>query len=107
MEMDDLVMISTSVRMGQLNAARKQVARTPLVLSAVSALWDTKATDKIATMKTSAVIVGLVTGMQIAETPMALIHALAIPASLVMVSRVTMWMSAKRVSTIVTQKPTA
>lgn len=65
------------------------------------------ATDKIATMKTSALAVGLVTGLQIAETPMALIHAAAIPVSVVMVSHVTMWMNAQRVSIIVTQKLTA
>ena len=55
-------------------------------------------------MKTSAVVVGLVPGMQIAETLMALIHAVAILASMVMVFRVLMWMSAKRVTMVVTQK---
>ena len=55
-------------------------------------------------MKTSAVVVGLVPGMQIAETLMALIHAVAILASMVMVFRVLMWMSAKRVTMAVTQK---
>ena len=59
---------------------------------------------KFATMKTSAVVVGLVPGMQIAETLMALIHAVAILASMVMVFRVLMWMSAKRVTMVVTQK---
>lgn len=95
-------MISTSARKGQLNAVRKQFARIPLVLSAVSALWDTEATENIATIMTSAKIVGLVAGMQIAETPMVPIHAVAIPASVVMVSRVMMWMSVRSVSTIVT-----
>ena len=55
-------------------------------------------------MKTSAVVVGLVPGMQIAKTLMALIHAVAILASMVMVFRVLMWMSAKRVTMVVTQK---
>ena len=55
-------------------------------------------------MKTSAVVVGLVPGMQIAETLMALIHAVATLASMVMVFRVLMWMSAKRVTMAVTQK---
>ena len=55
-------------------------------------------------MKMSAVVVGLVPGMQIAETLMALIHAVAILASMVMVFRVLMWMSAKRVTMAVTQK---
>ena len=55
-------------------------------------------------MKTSAVVVGLVPGMQIAETLMALIHAVAILASMVMVFRVLMWMSAKRVTMVVMQK---
>ena len=55
-------------------------------------------------MKTSAEVVGLVPGMQIAETLMALIHAVAILASMVMVFRVLMWMSAKRVTMAVTQK---
>ena len=55
-------------------------------------------------MKTSAVVVGLVPGMQIAETLMALIHAVATLASMVMVFRVLMWMSAKRVTMVVTQK---
>ena len=55
-------------------------------------------------MKTSAVVVGLVPGMQIAESLMALIHAVAILASMVMVFRVLMWMSAKRVTMVVTQK---
>ena len=55
-------------------------------------------------MKTSAVVVGLVPGMQIAESLMALIHAVAILASMVMVFRVLMWMSAKRVTMAVTQK---
>ena len=55
-------------------------------------------------MKTSAVVVGLVPGMQIAETLMALIDAVAILASMVMVFRVLMWMSAKRVTMVVTQK---
>ena len=55
-------------------------------------------------MKMSAVVVGLVPGMQIAETLMALIHAVAILASMVMVFRVLMWMSAKRVTMVVTQK---
>ena len=49
-------------------------------------------------------MVGLVPGMQIAETLMALIHAVAILASMVMVFRVLMWMSAKRVTMVVTQK---
>ena len=61
-------------------------------------------TGKFATMKTSAVVVGLVPGMQIAETLMALIHAVATLASMVMVFRVLMWMSAKRVTMVVTQK---
>ena len=55
-------------------------------------------------MKTSAVVVGLVPGMQIAETLMALLDAVAILASMVMVFRVLMWMSAKRVTMVVTQK---
>ena len=55
-------------------------------------------------MKTSAVVVGLVPGMQIAETLMALIHAVATLASMVMVFRVLMWMSAKRVTMVVTRK---
>ena len=55
-------------------------------------------------MKTSAVVVGLVPGMQIAETLMALIHAVAILASMVMVFRVMMWMSAEGVSMTVMQK---
>ena len=55
-------------------------------------------------MKTSAVVVGLVPGMQIAETLMALIHAVAILASMVMVFRVMMWMSAEGVFMIVMQK---
>ena len=42
--------------------------------------------------------------MQIAETPMALIHAVAIPASMVMVFCVMMWMSAEGVSMNVMQK---
>ena len=58
-------------------------------------------------MKTSAVVVGLVPGMQIAETLMALIHAVAILASMVMVFRVMMWMSAEGVSMIVMQKLSA
>ena len=61
-------------------------------------------TGKFATMKTSAVVVGLVPGMQIAETLMALIHAVATLASMVMVFRVLMWMSAKRVTMVVTRK---
>ena len=61
-------------------------------------------TGKIASIKTSAVVVSIVLGMQIAETPMALIHAVANPASMVMVFRVVMWMSAERVSIVVTQK---
>ena len=55
-------------------------------------------------MKTSAVVVGLVPGKQIAETLMALIHAVAILASMVMVFHVLMWMSAKRVTMVVTRK---
>ena len=55
-------------------------------------------------MKTSAIVVGLVPGMQIAEKLMALIHAVATLASMVMVFRVLMWMSAKRVTMAVTQK---
>ena len=68
---------------------------------------DTEATGKIATIKTSAVVVSIVPGMQIAETPMALIHAVAIPASMVMVFCVLMWMSAKRVFIVVMQKLSA
>ena len=49
-------------------------------------------------------MVGLVPGMQIAETLMALIHAVATLASMVMVFRVLMWMSAKRVTMVVTRK---
>ena len=93
-----------SARKGQPNAVLEQVARIPLVLSAASALWDTKVMGKIATMKMSALVVSIVIWMQIAETPMALIHAVAIPASMVMVFRVMMWMSAEGVSMIVMQK---
>ena len=91
-----------SARKGQPNAVL--VAQIPLVLSAVSALRDTKVMGKIATMKMSALVVSIVIWMQIAETPMALIHAVAILASMVMVFRVLMWMSAKRVTMVVTQK---
>ena len=90
-----------SARKGQPNAVLEQVAQIPLVLSAVSALRDTKVMGKIAT---SALVVSIVIWMQIAETPMALIHAVAIPASMVMVFCVMMWMSAEGVSMIVMQK---
>ena len=93
-----------SARKGQPNAVLEQVAQIPLVLSAVSALQDTKVMGKIATMKMSALVVSIVIWMQIAETLMALIHAVAILASMVMVFRVLMWMSAKRVTMVVTQK---
>ena len=93
-----------SARKGQPNAVLEQVAQIPLVLSAVSALRDTKVMGKIAAMKMSALVVSIVIWMQIAETPMALIHAVAIPASMVMVFRVMMWMSAEGVSMNVMQK---
>lgn len=105
--MDNYARISTSARRGQPNAIQKQVVRTPLVLSVVIASKDTKATEKLATIKTSAVVVGLVIGMQVAETPMVPMNVVAAPAFMAMVSRVAMWMSAKRVSIIVTPKLSA
>ena len=47
-----------SARKGQPNAVL--VAQIPLVLSAVSALRDTKVMGKIATMKMSALVVSIV-----------------------------------------------
>ena len=49
-----------SARKGQPNAVLEQVARIPLVLSAVSALRDTKVMGKIAAMKMSALVVSIV-----------------------------------------------
>ena len=49
-----------SARKGQPNAVLEKVAQIPLVLSAVSALQDTKVMGKIATMKMSALVVSIV-----------------------------------------------
>ena len=59
---------------------------------------------KNAMMKMSAVVVNIVQEMQIAKTLMALTHAVAILASMVMVFGVMMWMSAEGVTMVVTQK---
>ena len=67
-------------------------------------MMDIMATEKTALIKTSAGVVGLVIVTQFAETPTALTLVGAISVSMVMGSCVAMWMSAPRVSTIVTPK---
>lgn len=59
-EMDSHAVILMSARKGQPNAVLEQVAQIPLVLSAVSALRDTKVMGKIATMMMSALVVSIV-----------------------------------------------